>query len=1128
MSGSSDDAETPLRHVLSLDPYDVEATYHLVARLIDQDRLSEAVALLRPVVEHGPPRVSELAYPAFELANRRVNEAVPLLQRIVAHVPGDIVARCRLGEALVAFGQPAAAAGHFQRAADGPATGTDQWLFKAIALSRLQRSPEAEDALRHALALDPYHHETTYHLARLLIDQDRLSEAVALLSPIVAGGSPRLSELGSLVFELASRRVREAVPLLQRIVAHVPGDIVATCRLGDVLAALGEPAAAAIHFQRAADGQATGADQWLYRAIALSRLQRSGEAEAALRHVLALDPYHVEATYHLARCLIDQERLSDAVALLRPIVEGGSLRVSELASLLSHLASRRVGEAVPLLQRIVERVPGDIVVACQLGEALRVFGEPAAAAVHFERAADGRPRSPDQWLFHAIALIRLQRSAEAEAPLRHVLTLDPYHVEATFHLVELLIDQDRPSDAVALLRPIVEQGSPRLTELGYLAFQLASHRVTAAVPLLQRIAEHVPGDIVAHCQLGEALVAFNQRAAAAVHFERAAEGQPTGPDQRVYKAIALTRLQRSSEAEELVRDALTLDPYHVGAASHLVRLLIDRHRLADALTTLAASVERLREHSAPLVPLAMELLIRGVPEAEAVLHDIVALNSQDAKLLRAFTEAAYWSGLADVALDCVARSRALGDSVSLRIDDDLMLPLVLSSEDEIERRVDRFRAGVAALTMSGARIANPLQPVARPPYYQLFCFGLDTRELYTAAATLWQTVYPDLVWTAPHCETWRDEPLRRRLRVGFLTQPAFPLVWGIARELDRTRFEVVHLHQESDPLTPDAPWHGAADRHVAIPDRDVKEAQRVVADEALDVLVHMPFTPLRYFLSHARLAPVQCVLCEPCYTDGLATLDYYISWAPAEPTPISQWYTCAVALMNRPPYWVERDYTKPAVLQRTDFELPQGARWYLYPGTPPKMHPRFDGLLARILAEDPEGLLILLRGDWPAARIVERRIRRAAGPAADRVHLLPTLPAHRAHALLALADAVLDGWPLGGMSSAFAALHGGIPTVTLPANIPFGRWLASMYETIGVTDLVAADEADFVRLAIRLAKDPRWRDEIAARIRARSATLIEDRLAVREVETFLTAAVAAAHRGERPRPWKDSAFGPRP
>jgi hypothetical protein len=569
---------------------------------------------------------------------------------------------------------------------------------------------------------------------------------------------------------------------------------------------------------------------------------------------------------------------------------------------------------------------------------------------------------------------------------------------------------------------------------------------------------------------------------------------------------------------------LTLEPSHFDAAYYLARLLLDQGRLKESIAPLQYAIKPLSDRIGSVAHMAMELGIRGMPEGDELLQKIVKHKGNDAKALAEFAQTAYWYGVPRLSLDYISQARSLADSIPLRIGNDLMLPLIASCEDEIEFWVDRFRANVAALVRDGVRISDLFQPIAPPPHYPLFCFGIDTRELYTAAATAWQGMYPDLNFTAPHCETWRCRPLRKRLRVGFLTQPTFPLVWGMARELDRERFEVIHLYEDLQPPACTDGWQGAADKQVAIPHKSVRDAQRVIADQHLDVLIHMPYTSLRYFLSHARLAPVQCVLCEPCYTDGVANLDYYVSWAPAEPRPVEQWYNCAVALMKRPPYWLEREYFNPAALQRKDFALPQGARWYLCPNTPLKLLPRFDALLVKILAEDPDAIVILLRGDLMAARVVEQRLRRSAGSLADRVHILPTLPADRAHALLMLADALIDSWPLGGMSSSWTALHGGIPTVTLPADIPFGCWLASMYEAIGVTDLIATDEDDFVRLAIRLANDPQWRQDIATRIKARNAIFIEDRLAVRELEEFLTSAVGAAHRGEPPRSWKDNRF----
>ena len=88
----------------------------------------------------------------------------------------------------------------------------------------------------------------------------------------------------------------------------------------------------------------------------------------------------------------------------------------------------------------------------------------------------------------------------------------------------------------------------------------------------------------------------------------------------------------------------------------------------------------------------------------------------------------------------------------------------------------------------------------------------------------------------------------------------------------------------------------------------------------------------------------------------------------------------------------------------------------------------------------------------------------------------------------------------------------------------FGRWLAAFYEAIGVTDLIATDETHYVKLAVQLANDPQWRDEIARRIMARNSVLIEDRAAVRELEVFLVAATVAARNGNGRRHWRNGRF----
>ncbi len=773
----------------------------------------------------------------------------------------------------------------------------------------------------------------------------------------------------------------------------------------------------------------------------------------------------IEETIALARLLIDRQERAAAIALLGPALDAASDRLQAFAPLVFDLWGHGTADAAPLLRRFADGDPTDLAANFLIGEWLARTGD-AAARLYFQRVADGTATHMLNWVQQGVSLMRLGDVDQAEARLRHALTIAPCQFDATVHLARLLIDRDRLADAIAVLGPGMEAAPDQLTTFAPLVVELWSRGAAGVEPLLRPLAAH---------------------------------GDPSDPNSAFAVSLVANQLIAANDLQEAVA---------------LLAPVVDA--APPNLSNLAVPLFRLRH--------------RGVAHADAWLERLAEHAADDDATLTELAKTAYYCEAPDWCIRFAAQARALADTPELRLATDLVLPLTPASPADIDLWVDRFCRHVDALTVSGLRIDDPLKPFVQPPHYAPFCYGLNPRDMYAAASRAWQALHPDLTWTAPHCLAWRSQPLRRRLRIGFLTQPTFPLIWGIARALDREQFEVGLLYEQSARRASNDPWSGAVDWQVAIPDTSLAAARETIAGQALDILIHMPWFGLRYFLSHARLAPVQCVLAEPAYTDGSPNLDYYVSWSPAEPAHPEEFYTSAVALMKRPPYWIERDYTRPAQmpsgngLPRTMFDLPAAAHWYVCPGTALKMHPAFDRVLARILTEDPQGILILLRGEHHQTRAVERRLHTTLGPAADRLHVLPGLPADRCHALLVEADAVLDSWPIGGMSSSYAAIHAGIPTVTLPAAIPFGRWLASMYETIGVTDLIATDENDYVNLALRLAADRAWRQALAERLRSNNATFIEDHLAVRELEHFLTTATAAAHAGHPPRPWRDGRF----
>jgi predicted O-linked N-acetylglucosamine transferase (SPINDLY family) len=85
-------------------------------------------------------------------------------------------------------------------------------------------------------------------------------------------------------------------------------------------------------------------------------------------------------------------------------------------------------------------------------------------------------------------------------------------------------------------------------------------------------------------------------------------------------------------------------------------------------------------------------------------------------------------------------------------------------------------------------------------------------------------------------------------------------------------------------------------------------------------------------------------------------------------------------------------------------------------------------------------------------------------------------------------DIVLDPFPYSGGLTTCEALWMGVPTVTLPGEIFASRHSASHLSNAGFPEWVAADLADYVRIALRWAREPAGltslRETMRARVRA--------------------------------------------
>jgi predicted O-linked N-acetylglucosamine transferase (SPINDLY family) len=114
----------------------------------------------------------------------------------------------------------------------------------------------------------------------------------------------------------------------------------------------------------------------------------------------------------------------------------------------------------------------------------------------------------------------------------------------------------------------------------------------------------------------------------------------------------------------------------------------------------------------------------------------------------------------------------------------------------------------------------------------------------------------------------------------------------------------------------------------------------------------------------------------------------------------------------------------------------------------------------------------------------------------------------RFSASLRSSDIFLDSIGWSGCNTTLLALEHGVPVVTLPGRFMRGRHSSAILTAAGITDTIAKDTDDYVRIAVRLGRDVAWRQELSARMQFGPPRLFGDVSAVRGLEDFLIEAVA--------------------
>lgn len=354
----------------------------------------------------------------------------------------------------------------------------------------------------------------------------------------------------------------------------------------------------------------------------------------------------------------------------------------------------------------------------------------------------------------------------------------------------------------------------------------------------------------------------------------------------------------------------------------------------------------------------------------------------------------------------------------------------------------------------------------------------------------------------------------RRLRIGYVSadfreHAASHFVLPLLQHHDPARFEVYCY--SNTPKTDDITRRCEA---LAAHWRDIVSladaaAQDLVRSDGIDILVDLSghTSGNRLALFAAKPAPIQLTYLGYPATTGMTQMDYRLTDGRADPAGVSEPRYVEKLLRLPHSLWC---FAPPPQMPEVG-PLPASAAGqvaFASLNSVYKLTPRMLRLWSRLLAALPEAKLVFatVPAGAPRTRIAREFESNGIDPA--RLEFHGFLPWEEFWNLHQRVDIALDSFPCNGGATTCETLWMGVPLVSLAGEAFLARAGLSLLTTVGLQELVAHSEDEYLRIAIALARDPARLAQLRAglRERMRASPLLAAAAFTRDLENLYRAA----------------------
>lgn len=797
-------------------------------------------------------------------------------------------------------------------------------------------------------------------------------------------------------------------------------------------------------------------------------------AKGVVKQVLSSDPGNVDALHLMSMIHYQEGSLAAAINCSKQAVDimpDSVALLNNLGTLLKVAGDMKAAQFY--YAKAIEVDPKCFPAFFNLAAAFAASGDLETAVKHYRKAATIQPDYADVHYNLGLSLRGLKRYDEAVDSLEKALKLEPKHFQARCEIGTCYSDQGKFNEAVEHYK-MAEAIEPSSAEL--------------------------------QNNLGVALTSAGELLEAKKHLEKAVRLKPNFGEARNNLAVLQTQSGEHDQAVETLAKLVRQNPDDInvlrnyGQALNLIGRFEESVEVLDKVVTLAPD---LYEGWLDLAVALTQI------QCDAEAHEAFARAQE----LRPAAITPRW-GLAMTQLKCFyEEEEEISNSFDLY-------------ENSINSLVDHIRSDLekyAAETADAMRFLTPFYLILHDRNFKDI-----QRTLGSLACDVMAHLHPECSGSAnsvccdsashahkTDCSDFaRAKPITsRRVRVGIVSHQIHDhtlykcIIRGWAKQLDRSRFEVTAYSTNTyrDKSTEEA--RELFEHYVELPEFEAMR-DRILAD-GQDLLIYpgLGLESHTYRLASLKLAPVQCASYGHPITMGLPTIDHYFVSELMEPEDAHEHYSESITRLPGLGAFYEPSGVKPREVDLQKLGVKPDSTLFLCLQHLHKYLPQYDELLPRIAKRVPNAQFIFGRKNSRLAPLLMNRLVLAFEKhglnAQEYVVFLPELSHDQYFGLCESGHVFLDTPLNSGLMTTLEALEAGIVPVTLPGKFMRSMQTARVLEGIGVTSTIVDSMDGYVDVAVKLAEDKDYREDLRKQIKENVHRVYRQKEAVEALEKSL-------------------------